>query len=28
VVFDSELPEDMQQLFEKWRGYVKAKHLT
>lgn len=25
ISFDSELPDDMQQLFEKWRGYVKAK---
>lgn len=27
VQFDSELPEDMQQVIEKWRGYVKAKNI-
>ena len=27
VQFDSELPEDMQMVIEKWRNYVKAKNL-
>jgi 23S rRNA pseudouridine1911/1915/1917 synthase len=27
VVFNSELPEDMTKLIEKWRGYTKAKNL-
>jgi 23S rRNA pseudouridine1911/1915/1917 synthase len=26
VSFDSDLPEDMLQLFEKWRNYIKTKH--
>jgi 23S rRNA pseudouridine1911/1915/1917 synthase len=28
VVFNSELPEDMTKLIEKWRGYTKAKDLV
>ncbi|WP_207513390.1 RluA family pseudouridine synthase [Longitalea luteola] len=28
VVFNSEMPEDMQQLFEKWRGYAKTRSIT
>ncbi|RYY30903.1 MAG: RluA family pseudouridine synthase [Chitinophagaceae bacterium] len=28
VVFNSELPDDMTKLIEKWRGYTKAKNLT
>ena len=28
VVFNSELPEDMSKLIEKWRGYTKAKDLV
>ena len=28
VIFDSELPEDMSKLIEKWRGYTKTKNLT
>lgn len=27
VVFNSEMPEDMQKLFEKWRGYAKTKNI-
>ena len=28
VIFDSELPEDMSKLIEKWRGYTKTKNLS
>ena len=28
VVFNSEMPEDMTQLFEKWRGYAKTKNIS
>jgi 23S rRNA pseudouridine1911/1915/1917 synthase len=28
VVFNSEMPEDMQKLFEKWRGYAKTKNIS
>jgi 23S rRNA pseudouridine1911/1915/1917 synthase len=28
VVFDSELPQDMEQLIEKWRGYTKTRNLS
>lgn len=28
VVFNSELPTDMQQLLDKWRGYAKTKHIV
>jgi 23S rRNA pseudouridine1911/1915/1917 synthase len=28
VVFNSEMPEDMQKLFDKWRGYVKTKSIS
>jgi 23S rRNA pseudouridine1911/1915/1917 synthase len=27
IVFDSQIPDDMQQLFDKWRNYVKTKHI-
>src|SRR5215213_6537605 len=28
VVFNSEMPDDMQQLFEKWRGYARTKNIS
>lgn len=28
VIFNSEMPEDMTKLFEKWRGYAKTKNIS